>query len=89
VSGGLEGNRGGGSRQLNDGKCDGAVAVTGRAGGKGCSIWRGAPFIAAVGSWKMAAQVAAGGDRATAIPRVTEQRWPRLARVALLFRPCG
>jgi hypothetical protein len=39
VSGGSEGDRGGDSRRLNDGKRGSAVVATGGGGGKGCSFY--------------------------------------------------
>jgi hypothetical protein len=51
VSGSSEGDQGGGSRWLNDGKHGGAVATKGRRRKKGRSMGV-APFIAGGGGWQ-------------------------------------
>jgi hypothetical protein len=52
VSGSSEGDWGGGSWWLNDGKHDGIVAAKGRRRKKGCSTGGGAPFIASGSGWQ-------------------------------------
>jgi hypothetical protein len=64
MSGDLEGDQGGSSLWLSDGKRGGVVAATGRGGGKGCSmVGGGAPYIATGGGWQMVARVATRGGR--------------------------
>jgi hypothetical protein len=83
VSRGSKGHRGDGSWWLNGGKHGSAVVAMDRVG-KGCSMGRGAPFIAARGGWQMAVRVAVGGGGvvAAAVGTSSARAAPLFGRVA-------